>query len=115
MNNRIHADEVEDLAVKFFKDQVVKWHKRGLVDLYVSGVPVEVKSCKWRVKDKNSTRKGRFHFRRHQHEFLVKHGGYYFLVVRDETVNFIRFVRAEELKLEFKSDEIVVSWVKVWG
>lgn len=53
-----------------------------LIDLYLQGIPYEIKSCQERIKG----RSGRFWLRPDQHNTLLELGGYYIFVVHNNLV-----------------------------
>ena len=78
-----------------------------LIDYYVNGeIPVEVKSCQEFIDDRTCSRKrrhGRFTLDKKQHEFLVKHDGYYLFIVHcTDATKLLKFVKARNLEYHDK-------------
>lgn len=55
---------------------------KGRLDGTLKGKPVDVKSCRTRIKNGNGWRKGRFKFNKKQHRILLRNDDNYILVSR---------------------------------
>lgn len=67
---------------------------KGLIDLTINGVRVEIKSCQDKIKDNHNsagTRSGRFCFKDIQHQELIENQGEYILLVHRDGVPFLYF------------------------
>lgn len=89
----------------------------SLVDAYVEGKPVEIKSCQEKVCDSshsNSVRSGRFAISKEQHDHLLENDGIYIFVVHDNgDIVRTKVAQAEELELPDFEYQKQIAWPKV--
>jgi len=92
---------------------------RGLIDLSIDGVRVEIKSCQDKTKDNHNsagTRSGRFCFNDLQHQELIENSGEYILLVHRGGIPFLYFrVPAHCLDLGEFSGIKSVCWKTLIG
>ena len=91
----------------------------GLIDMFIDGVPVEIKSCQKYVKNyengETTRRRGRFHLREEQHkQLLAMEGDYIFIVQEDQKIIFYARVKANTLKEVKFRNETTLTWTSIF-
>jgi len=119
--NGLKAEEIaKEFLPKFF-DTVKVEFINSLIDFYVNGHYIEVKSClEWQIDSSHGEkgrRRGRFVIYKDQHDFLLKNNGFYLFVMRRLCgKTFIKLVRAKDVPVNFNNrNKCLVVWTKVMG